>query len=117
MSDPRRDSRTPDSPSWARWRPDGLVIALRVQPGARKTAIVGERGHRLKITLHAPPVDGKANEELLQFLTKQLALRRSRLRLLTGAASKEKTVLIAVDEPGARALVEQLAPRRSDGAG
>jgi len=116
MSDPRRDSRTPDLPSWARWRPDGLVIALRVQPGARKTAIVGEHAQRLKITLHAPPVDGKANEELLRFLAKQLALRPSRLRLLAGAASKQKTVLIDTDESSARGLIAQLATPTSVGA-
>lgn len=117
MSDPRRDSRTPDSPVWARWRPDGLVLALRVQPGARKTAIVGEHDQRLKITLHAPPVEGKANEELLRFLAKQLTLRRSCLRLLAGAASKEKTVLIDTDEASARDLVAQLTPPPRDGTG
>ena len=117
MNDRGHDSRTPDSPVWARWRPDGLVLALRVQPGARKTAIVGEHAQRLKIALHAPPVDGKANEELLQFLAKQLALRRSRLRLLAGAASKDKTVLIEIDEGNVLGLLAQLAPRRGDGAG
>ncbi len=117
MSDPRRDSLTPDSPRWARWHPHGLVIALHVQPGARRTAIVGEHGQRLKIALHAPPVDGKANEELLQFLAKQLALRRSCLRLLAGAASKQKSVLIAIDEISARALIGQLAPRPNEAIG
>ena len=66
--------------------------------------------------MHAPPIDGKANEELLQYLAKRLALRRSRLRLLAGAASKEKTVLIEIDERSVLGLLAQLAPRAGEGA-
>ncbi|HYA66606.1 MAG TPA: DUF167 domain-containing protein [Burkholderiaceae bacterium] len=116
MNDRRHDSRTPYWPVWARWRPEGLALALHVRPGARKTALVGEHGQRLKIALHAPPVDGKANEELLQFLAKLLALRRSRLRLLAGAASKEKTVLIEIDEKSVLGLLAQLAPQEGERA-
>ena len=114
MTKTKRDSRTANFPAWARWRPNELVVAVHVQPGARKSAIRGEHGERLKITVRAPPVEGKANEELLQLLASQLALRPSALRLLAGAASREKTVAIDGDEDNARHLVEQL---RALGAG
>lgn len=95
----------PPLPVWARWRPDELLLALHVQPGARRTAVVGPHGQRLKLALHAPPVDGKANDELLRFLVETLALRRSQVRLAAGAASREKTVAIEADAGMARRLL------------
>jgi len=84
------------------------VLALHVQPGARKTAIAGEHGQRLKVTLRAPPVDGKANEELLRFLGKELALPRSAVRLVSGQASRDKAVAIESDEASALRLAALL---------
>ena len=106
---PMPDSRTPPLPVWARWRPDELVLALHVQPGARRTALAGAHGARLKLALHAPPVDGKANEELLRFLAQTLGLRRAQLRLLAGATSRQKTIAIDADAAAARQLLAQLA--------
>jgi len=108
MMVPKRDSLTPILPPWARWRVNELVLALHVQPGARRTAIAGEHGQRLKIALHAPPVDGKANEELLRFLSSELGLRRSQLRLLAGTTSREKSVAIESDASTAGRLVALL---------
>jgi len=108
MMVPKRDSLTPILPAWARWRVNELVLALRVQPGARRTAIAGEHGQRLKIALHAPPVDGKANEELLRFLCSELGLRRGQLRLLAGTTSREKSVAIESDASTAGRLVALL---------
>ena len=113
MNGAKRDSRTqlppPSLPVWARWDANGLTLALHAQPGARRTAIAGEHGQRLKIALHAPPVDGKANNELLRFLATELRLRRTDLRLASGQASREKTVLIDADAPTAGRIVVQLA--------
>jgi hypothetical protein len=112
---PASDSRTPDLPAWARMHPQGLRLALHVQPGARRSQIVGEHGSRLKIALNAPPVDGKANDELLSFLASCLGLRRGALELAAGHASREKSVSVACEGRGAAALVgrlmEQLPPR------
>ncbi len=95
-------------PAWARWRPGELIVELHVQPGARRTAVLGEHGRRLKIALHAPPVDGKANAELLRFLASALALRRGELRLLAGPASREKSVAIDADGHRAAAMAQCL---------
>lgn len=46
-------------------------LALHIQPGAKKTSVAGPHGDALKIRLAAPPVDGKANAELLGFLAMQ----------------------------------------------
>jgi len=101
---PIRDSRMPDLPVWARWQSGLLVLALHVQPGARRTQAVGTHGERLKIALQSPPVDGKANDELLRFIAATLLVRRTTVRLTAGAASREKTVALDCDEDAAPRL-------------
>ncbi|SPE32882.1 conserved hypothetical protein [Burkholderiales bacterium] len=109
MNGPKRDSRTGNLPAWAQWRAGELVLALHAQPGARRTAIGGAYGQRLKVALHAPPVDGKANDELLRYLVSELGLRRSQVRLLAGAASREKSVAIACEAADAQRMATHLA--------
>ena len=74
--------------------PDGTRLRVHVVPRASKTVIAGLHGDALKIKLAAPPVDGAANAELIAYLAKLLALPKSRVTLLSGAASREKTVLL-----------------------
>ncbi len=81
-------------PAWLRHTAAGLVLSLHVQPGARRTRVLGEHGGRLKIALQAPPVDGRANEALLRFLRQQLGLQRAELRLISGAGARDKAVAI-----------------------
>ena len=77
----------------------GLAISLvgyrPVDAGARKTEVVGLHGDALKIRLAAPPVDGKANAALLDFLAKRIGLARSSVTLISGQASRRKVVEIA----------------------
>ncbi len=108
MSLPTRDSRTADLPAWARWQAGAVLLQVHAQPGARRTQLAGTHGERLKIALHAPPVDGKANEELLRFLAGALAVRRSAVRLAGGLASREKSVAVECAEDGAGPLVARL---------
>lgn len=75
---------------------DGKVqLWLRAQPGASRSRVVGMHGERLKIALQAPPVDGKANDELIRYLADLLEVPRSRLELVSGTASRDKRVDIA----------------------
>ncbi len=105
------DFRTTTLPIWARQDGNFVVLSLRVQPGAKRTAAAGPYGDRLKIALHAPPVDGKANAELLRFLGDALHLRVRQLALAAGAASRDKQVRVSgLEEAGALAeLARRLA--------
>jgi uncharacterized protein len=85
----------------ARWRrEDGgdLVLALHVQPGAKRTAVAGVHGDgdgaRLRLRLAAPPVDGKANAELVRYLAALFGVPQSGVVVERGAASRQKTVRI-----------------------
>lgn len=81
--------------TWLRSATDGITLSLHIQPGAKKTEIVGLHGEALKIRLAAPPVDGKANDVLLGFLAATLGVARSQLTLVSGQAGRAKRVRIA----------------------
>lgn len=80
--------------SWYRWQGDTLRLSLRVQPRARDDAFGEPLGDELRVRLKAPPVDGKANERLIEFLAKAFAVPRRQVRLQSGAHGRSKVVLI-----------------------
>lgn len=79
-------------PPFASATADGLVLRLKVVPGASRDGVAGVQGDRLKVRVAAPPEAGKANSAVLALLAR--ALGRKDLRLVAGAASAEKSVLL-----------------------
>ena len=75
-------------------RSDGVRLPVKVVPGASRTRIQGEWNGRLKISLAAPPEQGKANRALEAFLAEWLGIRRNAVRVVSGTASPQKTVHI-----------------------
>lgn len=73
---------------------DGLMLPVKVVPGASRTRILGEWDGRLRIAVAAPPERGKANEALIAYLAKRLGLRKRQVSVATGAASAVKTINI-----------------------
>jgi hypothetical protein len=71
------------------------LITLHVQPGARKNEVVGCNGSVIRIRIAAPPVEGKANRELIEFLSERLDIRKGALTIWRGLASSDK--IIAID--------------------
>ena len=79
----------------------GITFAIKVQPRARRNAIVGELGDALKIALTAPPVDGRANEACIHYFAKLLNLPRCSITIASGQSSRNKVIRVAgisVDE-------------------
>jgi uncharacterized protein (TIGR00251 family) len=74
---------------------DGLILRLRVTPGASRERIVGRHGDALKIAVGAPPERGRANDRLLALLSAALGVAPAQLRLVAGAASRDKKVLVS----------------------
>jgi uncharacterized protein (TIGR00251 family) len=85
---------------WLREDGDALVLALHVQPGAKRTEVGGVHGEALKLRLAAPPVDGKANAALLRFLADAFGVPLRNVALLRGEASRAKQVRI--EQPARR---------------
>jgi uncharacterized protein (TIGR00251 family) len=77
---------------------DGVTLAVRAQPGAKKTAIVGVYGEgaaaQLKIAVQAPPVEGKANLALMAFLAELFGLAKNRVEIVSGELSRSKVFLL-----------------------
>lgn len=73
---------------------EGVVLAVHATPRATRNEIQGEHGNALKIRLKAPPVDGKANEALIEFLAGLLGLPCRRITLLSGQTSRQKRLAI-----------------------
>lgn len=70
----------------------GVQVFIRAQPGAKRSAIVGIHGQRLKIAINAPPVDGKANAAIAQFLAELLDLPQRSVVVGAGLSSRDKRV-------------------------
>lgn len=80
--------------TWLRSTATGVILTIHVQPAARKSEVVGTYGEALKIRLAAPPVDGKANAALIDYLAARLAIPKNRIELKSGHASRHKVLAI-----------------------
>ncbi|MBR4596996.1 MAG: DUF167 domain-containing protein [Opitutales bacterium] len=69
-------------------------VKFRIIPNARKTEYVGEYAGALKIKLCSPPIEGKANSELVKFLSKRLGVSKAAIEFVSGETSKDKTLEI-----------------------
>ena len=76
------------------WRGADLLLDCHLQPGARSIGFAGQHGERLKIRISAPPVDGKANSELVRFLSKLFGVARNAVTIESGELSRQKRVRI-----------------------
>src|SRR5215472_19138024 len=70
------------------------TFSVRVQPRASKDEIAGEMNGALKVRLHAPAVENRANEALIQFLAQLLKTPKSAVRILSGDRSRTKRIEI-----------------------
>lgn len=76
----------------------GVTLAVRAQPGAKKTSIIGVYGEgaaaQLKIAVQAPPIEGRANSALIAFLSDFFAVPKSSVELMAGELSRSKVFLL-----------------------
>ncbi|MGQ9584223.1 MAG: DUF167 domain-containing protein [Anaerolineae bacterium] len=94
------------------WQPEategGVRFYVRVVPRARKSEVSGLWGEALKVRVAAPPVEGAANEALVNFLAERLSVRRAQVRIVSGQTSREKVV--EVQGLGPAEVKERLLP-------
>ncbi len=84
--------------NWYHWQQPTLTLQLHLQPRAKKNEIVGPYGDALKIRITTPPVDGRANADLVKFLAHQFGVSQRQVQLLTGESCRHKRV--AITSPG-----------------
>lgn len=78
--------------TWYRFVDDRLVLTLHIQPGAKKTEVVGLHGEALKIKVAAPPVEGAANEALVKFVAGLCGVSRRQVSIKAGASNRHKII-------------------------
>lgn len=83
-------------PGW--WDPAtdgaGVVVRVRVTPGARRSEVQGVHGGRLRLRVAAPPVEGKANQAVARYLAELFGVRASAVTLLRGERARDKDLLV-----------------------
>ena len=85
----------------------GIHLTVKIVPGSSRTEIAGLYDNMLKIKVAAPPEKGKANKMLLEFLAKQLGLRKNALQITSGQTSAIKQIWL---EGATKKDVEKLCP-------
>lgn len=74
---------------------DGYVsFAVKVHPRAKTNAMSGEMGEALKLSLTAPPIDGRANDACVEFLAKLLKVPRSSVTIASGHTNRYKVIRV-----------------------
>lgn len=86
----------------------GTLLTVKVSPGARRGAVLGEHDGALKVAIAAPPEKGKANRSLIHFLAELLQHSPNQIAILRGRASREK--LVAVSGLSPQELQQRIAP-------
>ena len=84
-------------------------VVVRVRPGASRTAVGGSHDGALVVAVTARAVDGAATEAALRALAAALGLRRSQVRLVSGATARTKVVELDADRADGEALARRLA--------
>lgn len=73
---------------------DGCTLAVRVHPGARRNNIAGLHAGAVKISITAPPTDGRANDALILFIAELLGVPQARISIVSGANNRSKALRI-----------------------
>lgn len=73
----------------------GVTFAVKVHPRTKKNAITGELGDALKLSLTAPPLEGRGNKACIEFFANLLKVPRSSVTIASGASSRRKVIRVA----------------------
>jgi uncharacterized protein (TIGR00251 family) len=71
-----------------------VTFAVKIHPRAKKNAIMGELGDALKLSLTAPPIDGKGNDSCIEFFARLLEVPRSSVTIASGQTIRRKVIRV-----------------------
>jgi uncharacterized protein len=74
---------------------EGVTFQVRVHPRAKKNAITGELADALKVSLTAPPIEGRANDACVEFFAKLLRVPQSSVTIASGQTGRNKVIRVA----------------------
>lgn len=71
-----------------------IIVKVKIVPGSSKNKIIGAYNDALKITITAPPIEGKANKKCITYLAKYFDVAKSKIEIISGRTSKNKLIKI-----------------------
>ena len=89
---------TSDQP-WMRIGADEVMLEVTARPGASRRGVVGVSSDRLVVAIHSRPDKGAANEELIEYLAREIRVPRSAIMIVRGETARRKTIRIITHEP------------------
>ncbi|MGO9110597.1 MAG: DUF167 domain-containing protein [Thermoguttaceae bacterium] len=92
--------------------PDGAILPVRAQPGARRNEVRGLQDEVLKVCVTQAPEKGKANKAIVEVLAKWLGVRKSQIELISGETASQKKFLVR--EVGHEELSEWINTRLAE---
>ena len=95
---------SPIPPSWLRADGNDCVLDIAVQPGAKRTELVGLHDGALRIRVAAPALDGRGNAALCAWVAQQLAIPKRDVSILRGDKSRRKQLCVALPAPTVMAI-------------
>ncbi len=69
-----------------------LVLNIKVEPRSSRSGVTGSYGNALKVKLTSPPVEGRANKELIEVLAKEFGINKRDVEIISGKNSRNKIV-------------------------
>lgn len=84
--------------SFYQWQDKNLLLKLHIQPRAKENSIVGIHDDSLKLKIKSPPVDNKANKEIVSYLAKEFNVTKANVELISGRLNRVKKILIKEPE-------------------
>ncbi len=84
---------------WMRVSIDEVIIEVTARPGASRRGVIGVTGDRLVVAINSPPDKGKANDELVEYLAREMRVPKSALLIVRGETSRRKTIRVVTHEP------------------
>ncbi len=92
---------------------DEVIVEITARPGTSRGGVIGVTGDRLVVGVNSRPEKGKANDELIEYLAKEIRVPRSALLIVRGQTSRRKTIRIVTHEPAkAAARLRQNTKRK-----
>lgn len=85
-----------------------MKFKVLIQPNAKKNEVVGNYSDALKIKIKAPPIDSKANQELIRFLSEILKISKSQVSVCHGETSKNKLIQLDVEKSEEKHIKQKL---------
>ena len=73
---------------------NSFFLSILIQPNCKENEIQGIHGGKIKVRIHSPPVEGRANEELILYLAEVFHLRRNQIEIIKGHSTRHKQVKI-----------------------